>query len=129
MAGGRLKYTLAKPKVRGEKILLLKPFELLDRLAKLIPPPRSHRHMYHVVLAPHSPLRAKVVMFAGKEMTLISIQMEKIILGKLSAEESNLPPSALNKKLAQSRFFRGGSSEPSFFVRIIIVSIKIHFWM
>ena len=93
ITGERIKYTLAKPKARGEKILLLKPFELLDRLAKLIPPPRFHRHMYHGVLAPHSPLRAKIVQFAGREMTLTSAQMEKIILDRLNPEESNLPGS------------------------------------
>ena len=48
----------------------LTPFELLDRLAVLIPPPRLHRHMYHGVLAPNSPLRSRIVFFAGKEIDL-----------------------------------------------------------
>ena len=30
------------------------PFELLDRLAALIPPPRHHRHRYAGVYAPHA---------------------------------------------------------------------------
>jgi len=52
----------------GKKVLLLKPFdELLDRLAKLIPPPRYHRHFYHGVLAPNAPLRARIRALAGKE--------------------------------------------------------------
>jgi len=39
------------------------PLELLDRLARLarlIPPPRRHRHRYHGVFAPNAPLRAQV---------------------------------------------------------------------
>ena len=42
----------------------LTPLELFDRLAALIPPPRIHRHRYHGVLAPNSPLRAQVVTLA-----------------------------------------------------------------
>ena len=36
------------------------PRELLDRLARLIPQPRRHRHRYHGVFAPNAPLRAQV---------------------------------------------------------------------
>jgi len=64
--GERLKYVLSK--AGRTKELYLKPFELLDRLALLIPPPRRHRHMYHGVLAPNSPLRPIVVSCAGKEI-------------------------------------------------------------
>ena len=32
----------------------------LDRIAALVPPPRVHRHRYHGVLAPNSPLRDQV---------------------------------------------------------------------
>ena len=35
----------------------LSPFEFLDRLAAVIPPPRKHRHRYHGVFAPNHPLR------------------------------------------------------------------------
>ncbi len=38
----------------------LSPFEFLDRLAALIPPPRKHRHRYHGVFAPNHPLRPAV---------------------------------------------------------------------
>ncbi len=34
------------------------------RIAALVPPPRVHRHRYHGVLAPNSPLRAKVIALA-----------------------------------------------------------------
>ena len=33
---------------------------LIDRIAALVPPPRVHRHRYHGVLAPNSPLRDQV---------------------------------------------------------------------
>ncbi len=44
--------------------MTLTPLELIDRLAALIPPPRLHRHRYHGVLAPNSPLRAAVTALA-----------------------------------------------------------------
>ena len=45
--------------------LHLTPFELIARLAALVPPPRAHRHRYYGVLAPHSPLRAAAVALAA----------------------------------------------------------------
>ena len=42
----------------------LSPFEFLDRLAALIPPPRKHRHRYHGVFAPNHPLRPAVTAMA-----------------------------------------------------------------
>ena len=41
----------------GEE-LNLTPLELIERIAALIPPPRTHRHRYFGVLAPNSPHRA-----------------------------------------------------------------------
>ena len=63
--GEKLRYALPKPTDEGQMVLLLKPFDL--KLAQLIPPPRKHRHHYHGVLAPNSPLRAKIVALTGKE--------------------------------------------------------------
>ncbi|MDR7306218.1 hypothetical protein J2X15_001496 [Rhodoferax saidenbachensis] len=40
--------------------LTLSPLELIDRIAALVPPPRTHRHRYFGVLAPNSPFRAAV---------------------------------------------------------------------
>ena len=40
------------------------PFEFLDRLADLVPPPRKHRHRYHGVFAPNHPLRPAVTALA-----------------------------------------------------------------
>lgn len=42
----------------------LTPLELIDRIAALVPPPRTHRHRYFGVLAPNSPLRAAVTALA-----------------------------------------------------------------
>ena len=44
--------------------LTLTPLELIDRIAALAPPPRTHRHRYFGVLAPNSPLRASVTAMA-----------------------------------------------------------------
>jgi hypothetical protein len=55
-----------KPRPDGSTSLTLAPLDLLDRLAALIPPPRRHRHRYHGVFAPHSPLRPAVTACAGK---------------------------------------------------------------
>jgi len=51
---------------RGAKVdeLTLTPLELIDRIAKLVPPPRTHRHRYFGVLAPNSPLRQAVTVMA-----------------------------------------------------------------
>ncbi len=60
----RLVYHLPKPAPDGRTHLMLTPLELIDRLAALIPPPRLHRHRYHGVLAPNSPLRAALTALA-----------------------------------------------------------------
>jgi hypothetical protein len=51
---------------RGAKVdeLHLTPLELIDRIAALVPPPRTHRHRYFGVLTPNSPFRAAVVAMA-----------------------------------------------------------------
>ena len=57
----RLVYRLPEPDMHGRQELRLTPLELLDRLARLVPPPRIHRHRYHGVLAPNARLRSTVV--------------------------------------------------------------------
>jgi hypothetical protein len=44
--------------------IALTPLELIDCIAALVPPPRTHRHRYFGVLAPNSPLRAAVTEMA-----------------------------------------------------------------
>jgi hypothetical protein len=46
--------------------LHLTPLELIDRIAALVPPPRTHRHRYFGVLAPNSPLRTAVTAMAAQ---------------------------------------------------------------
>jgi hypothetical protein len=60
----RLIYHLSKPQPDGRTDLMLTPLELIDRLAALIPPPHTHRHRYHGVLAPNATLRAAVTALA-----------------------------------------------------------------
>jgi hypothetical protein len=45
-------------------VVELTPFEFLDRLADLVPPPRKHRHRYHGVFAPNHKLRRAVTALA-----------------------------------------------------------------
>jgi hypothetical protein len=81
-AGGRItriRYVMPRHKAanwvgrgRGRKstrpgaigVVELTPFEFLDRLADLVPPPRKHRHRYHGVFAPNQPLRPAVTALA-----------------------------------------------------------------
>ena len=56
--GAELVYHCPKPQAGGKRCdLVLTPLELIDRIAALVPPPRTHRHRYFGVLAPNSPLR------------------------------------------------------------------------
>jgi hypothetical protein len=59
----RVVYRLPKPLRDGTPALTLKPLELIDHLAALIPPPRRHRHRYHGVLAPNALLRTAVTAY------------------------------------------------------------------
>ncbi len=45
-------------------VVELSPFEFLDRLADLVPPPRKYRHRYHGVFAPNHRLRKAVTSLA-----------------------------------------------------------------
>ncbi|MFQ5516345.1 MAG: transposase [Acidimicrobiia bacterium] len=72
--GEQVLYQLPKPRpdlpvpgrqTGGQTMLRLDPLEFLDRLASLVPPPRSHRHRYCGVLAPNARLRPMVTARAG----------------------------------------------------------------
>ncbi len=56
----RLVYRMKRPR-GGSLFLLLRPDELLARLATLVPPPRAHGLRYHGVFAPNSKVRRRVV--------------------------------------------------------------------
>ena len=67
---------------RGAKAdeLTLTPLELIERIAALVPPPRTHRHRYFGVLAPNSPLRAAAVALAAPAKQVV-VQTEPVATG------------------------------------------------
>ena len=67
-SGGRqVLYHLPRPTLDGRTVLALSPLDFLAALARLIPPPRVHRHRYHGVLAPNARLRARVIALGRTE--------------------------------------------------------------
>jgi hypothetical protein len=68
---------------RGAKVdeLHLTPLELINRIAALVPPPRTHWHHYFGVLAPASPLRASVTALAAPAQQATA-QAEPVIAGE-----------------------------------------------
>ena len=63
--GAELVYHCPKPQSGGKQAdLVLSPLALIERIAALVPPPRTHRHRYYGVLAPASPLRVVVTAMA-----------------------------------------------------------------
>ena len=81
--------------------LHLTPLELIDRIAALVPPPRTHRHRYFGVLAPNSPLRAAVTALAAPAKQVV-VQTDPAIRGEGAPEvvrqghEMSLPPEPVN---------------------------------
>jgi len=71
-----LVYSLRKPTVDGRTELVLTPLELLDRLARLVTPPRIHKHRYCGVLAPNSRLRRAVTESAGPAGATLQLLQE-----------------------------------------------------
>jgi hypothetical protein len=63
LVGGRGR-TRKSSRPGASGVIELTPFEFLDRLAALIPPPRRHRHRYHGVFALNHPLRPAVTAVA-----------------------------------------------------------------
>jgi len=63
-------YVLPGPDPAGRTALRLSAPEFLDRLAKVLPPPRIHRHRYHGVFAPNAPLRSLVTGRAHQDNAL-----------------------------------------------------------
>ena len=90
-----LAYRLRKPLADGSTCVTLKPLELLDRLAALIPPPRQHRVRYYGVLAPHAALRQAVIATAGPGEAL-AMQLREAAAAMVPEEEPAVvdPPPA-----------------------------------
>jgi hypothetical protein len=70
----RVLYLPARPLPDGREILALSPLEFLAALARLIPPPRVHRHRYHGVLAPNAHLRSRVVALAKEHTAALALE-------------------------------------------------------
>lgn len=51
---GHLVYHCPKPRPDGSGDMVLTPLELIDRIASLVPRPRTHRHRYYGVLVPNA---------------------------------------------------------------------------
>ena len=58
-------YSPPKKSNTGVPVLFMTPQEFLYKLSALVPPPKTHRHNYHGVLAPNSALRKSVIATAG----------------------------------------------------------------
>ena len=96
-----LVYTLRKPTMDGRMELVLTPMELLDRLSKLITPPRIHKHRYCGVLAPNAKLRREVVESAGPAgATLQLLQEARAKMGLEEGAEEE-PRSKLSRAAAR----------------------------
>jgi len=66
---------------------------LIERIAGLVPPPRTHRHRYLGVLAPNSPLRAAVVSLAqGAVVQAAQVQAEPASSGVGAPGAGNAAP-------------------------------------
>jgi hypothetical protein len=61
-ADGDLLYTFTRPWSDGTTGIKLSPLELLEKLAALVPLPRLHLVRYGGCLAPHSKLRAAIIL-------------------------------------------------------------------
>ena len=90
-----LVYSLRKATVDGRTEIYLTPLELLDRLAKLITPPRIHKHRYCGVLAPNARLRGAVIESAGPAgATLQVLQEAREKMGLQEVDPSGTEPTS-----------------------------------
>ena len=80
------------PTVDGRTELYLTPLELLDRLARLITPPRVHKHRYCGVLAPNANLRRAVIETAGPAGATLQVLQEA--QQKMGLEEAVTEPAS-----------------------------------
>ena len=94
-----LAYQLKNPLPDGKTVLILQPLELIDKIAKLMPAPRAHRHRYFGVLAPNSSLRSHVTAMVGQKpsaFNTISKPKEQTSANSKSANEN--PKTDKNEK-------------------------------
>jgi Putative transposase len=80
--------------------LTLTPLELINRIAALVPPPRTHRHHYYGALAPNSPLREAVTALAqAASSQLVKVPSEPATAGGNVPTQSE--PAPLSRSAAQ----------------------------
>ncbi|MQA92857.1 MAG: hypothetical protein GEU90_21975 [Gemmatimonas sp.] len=85
----------ARSTPNGRTLLVLSPLEFLAALARLIPPPRVHRHRYHGVLAPNAALRAR--------LTALARESPDAPPQPASADPESLTPAPLTTRSAWAR--------------------------
>ena len=86
--GKTVEYTFSKPTHTGKTYMQLDPVDFLDRISKFIPYPRRHRHHFHGVFAPSSPLRGQIASNAQKRLTDTPKAMQEAIEKTKKASKS-----------------------------------------
>ncbi len=61
LSDGNILYRFRHPRSNGATYAVFTPVEFLEKLAAIVPPPRSHLVKYHGILAPNHRRRAEVV--------------------------------------------------------------------
>jgi hypothetical protein len=77
--GKSLEYSFPKPSHTGKTYVQLDPLDFLERISKFIPYPRRHRHHFHGVFAPNSPLRTQVASNARKRLDATDQTMQEVV--------------------------------------------------
>ena len=78
-SGKLLIYRFPKPSHTGKTYMQLDPLDFLNRISKFIPYPRRHRHHFHGVFAPNSPLRGQVTLNAKKRLSDMPQPMQEAV--------------------------------------------------
>jgi hypothetical protein len=99
-------YILPGPDLAGRTALRLSALEFLDRLAKILPPPRIHRHRYHGVFAPNAPLRPLVTERAHHDNALTAQAAGLDALPPTAPEVPSPQPEKANRKAPDNTLSR-----------------------
>jgi hypothetical protein len=102
-----LVYNLRKPTLDGRTELILTPLDLLDRLSKLMTPPRIHKHRYCGVLAPNAQLRKAVIESAGPAGATLQLLTEA--KAKMGLDDTDTAPKPTVEEEPRSRLSRAAA--------------------
>jgi hypothetical protein len=97
----------------GRTELRLTPFELIARIAALVPPPRLHRLRYFGVLAPNSPLRSQVTALAQAGNSSTNTSQPESPPSETDSQQQPQLPSAVSTSQQESNIPNSGSSRIS----------------